>query len=55
MIKIEKKDIIDTLVQMHDDVFELYNCDTIYSVSLNVAIDTLNDSPVKDYYWADIY
>ena len=55
MIKIDKKDIIDVLGQMRDDVFELYDCNTIYSASLDVAIGVLNGEPIRDSYWADIY
>ena len=55
MIKMKRKDIIDTLTQMRDDVIELYDCNTIYSTSLDAAIGVLKGEPVKNFYWADIY
>lgn len=52
---IDLKDVIDTLRQMRDDVVELYNCETIYSLSLDVAINTLRGNPTQDKYYGNIY
>lgn len=54
MIKIELKDIIDVLTQMRDDVIELYDGETIYSLSLSVAMDVLKGGQVRPYYLGDI-
>lgn len=53
-MNIDLKDIIDTLIQMHEDILDLYDCETIYSVSLNVAVRTLRGEAIKPTYWGDI-
>ena len=55
MIKVELKDVVDVLTQMYDDVKELYDGETIYSLSLNIAINTLEGAPVKPYYVSDMF
>jgi len=54
MTKVELKDIVDVLAQMYDDVIELYDGETIYSLSLDVAIKTLRGAEIRPYYLGNI-